>query len=175
MRLNAVLSALVLTAANPPVSSESVRRLSCDSRISASSACCGLRLAKAPIATSGAPEPASSMYSRRHADQAARVEREEVHVGACRGGDGVFDRADDVGGRVDAVDLVHRHLEPFAEEQHGLAPAADAGHEARRGFSGYRAPPSSVARARCLECRWARWHRRSRRSDRRSSPVCSVS
>ena len=57
------------------------------------------------------------------------IEREEVDVRSCRRGDGVLDGADDVGRRVDAVDLAHRHLEALAEQQHGLAAAADAGEK----------------------------------------------
>ena len=47
-----------------------------------------------------------------------------------RGGrDGVLDGADDVGRRVDAVNLADRHLEAFAEQQHGLPAAAHARQE----------------------------------------------
>ena len=75
------------------------------------------------------PTPRRLDVLARHADQPARIEREEVHVRACRGGDGVLDGAHDVGGGVNAVDLAHRHLEAFAEQQHGLAAAADARQE----------------------------------------------
>ena len=57
------------------------------------------------------------------------IEGEEVDVRSCRRGDGVPDGAADVGRRVHAVDLAHRHFQALAEQQHGLAPAPDAGEE----------------------------------------------
>ena len=129
MRSNAEPSVFWLTAANPPVSSASVRRLSCDSLMSFRRPCCAFCDPNTPIATFGRTRSRELDELGRQADEAARIEREEVDVRSCRRGDGIANGAADVGRRVEAVDLAHRHFEALAEQQHGLPAAPDAGEE----------------------------------------------
>ena len=129
MRSKADPSVFWFTAANPPVSSASVRRLLCDSLMSFRRPCCAFCDPNTPVATLGAPDPASSMNSVVRPMRPAWIEGEEVDVRSCRRGDRVANGPADVGWRVHAVELAHRHFQALAEQQHGLSPAPDAGEE----------------------------------------------
>ncbi len=64
-----------------------------------------------------------------HVVEAARVDREEADVGARRRRDGIA-RVHQHRARVPRIeDVVDRIVDPFAEEQDGLAPAVDGRHE----------------------------------------------
>ena len=77
-------------------------------------------------------DPGALHEVRGHPRQAARIDRVEIHVGARRHGDGVLTRANDRRRIVRAEHVANRVVEPFAEEEQGLAPASDAAQKLGR-------------------------------------------
>ena len=67
----------------------------------------------------------------RHPRQAARIDRVVIDVGARRCRDRILRRANDDGGIVRAEHVADGKVEPFAEEQHGLAASSHAAQKLR--------------------------------------------
>ncbi len=147
MRLKASVSEFVFTAAMPPVCSASSRRLPCDIISSAMRSVCALngpageagdgRVRTSGVRIAGTAGQFGRAAARHlhelvgHADQPARIDRVEVHVGARRHRDRILRRADDVARALPAERVLNGVIDAFAEEQDRLAAAPHRGQELR--------------------------------------------